>query len=161
MLIDPEVLKTAPELQLLATYESILSELARRKVIRTNDSPVGQYAEWLAARVLDGVLEANSAKSHDLVCEEFGRVQVKSRVIRGNAKRGEVQLSPFRSFEFENALILLFDIRYFVKSATILKADQVRANAQPNSHVNGSIVHATPMLLATGADITGRFHSAD
>jgi hypothetical protein len=66
MLIDPQTLQDAPELDLLSTYESILGELARRGVIRTNDSPIGQSAEWLAARVLDGVLEANSVKSHDL-----------------------------------------------------------------------------------------------
>ena len=45
MLIDPDMLQAAPELDLLAAYESILAELARRKVVRTNDSPVGQYAE--------------------------------------------------------------------------------------------------------------------
>ena len=157
MLIDSVALRTAPELDLLATYESILAELARRGVIRTNDSPVGQYAEWLAARVLGGVLEANSVKSHDLLCEQFGRVQVKSRVIRGNSKRAETQLSPFRSFEFDHALILLFDGGYAVASATILAADRVRAAGRQSNHVNGSIVRATPALLNSGQDITAWF----
>ena len=160
VLIDPQILQDARELDLLSTYESILAELARRGVIRTNDSPVGQYAEWLAARVLDGTLEANSVKSHDLVCDEFGRVQVKSRVVRGNSKRAETQLSPFRSFEFDHALILLFDARYAVASATIMAADLIRLAGRQSSHVNGSIVRATPALLLSGVDVTARFLSA-
>ncbi len=159
MLIDRQTLQDAAELDLLSTYESILAELARRGVTRTNDSPVGQYAEWLAARVLDGVLEANSVKSHDLICDEFGRVQVKSRVVRGNAKRAETQLSPFRSFEFDNALILLFDVSYAVVSATIVAADLIRSAGRQSSHVNGLIVRATSSLLSSGLDVSARFRS--
>ena len=53
--------------ELLAGYAGILAELRRRGVVRTNNAPVGDYAEWLAARALGGEIVANaSEKSYDL-----------------------------------------------------------------------------------------------
>ena len=78
---------------------------------------------------------------------------------QGNAKRSETQLSPFRSFEFDNALILLFDVSYAVVSATIVAADLIRSAGRQSSHVNGSIVRATSSLLSSGLDVSARFRS--
>ena len=61
-LIEPKVLAAATPHELLATYESFLGELRRRKVVRTNDAPLGQWAEWLARDVLLGTFEGNSRK---------------------------------------------------------------------------------------------------
>jgi hypothetical protein len=160
MLIDVDRLQSATELELLVTYETILSELFRRNVTRTFDAPVGQYAEWLAAAVLGGELAANSVKSYDMVCDEFGRVQIKARIVRGRSKRGETQLSPFRSFDFDHALILMFDQTYQVTTATIIAAATVRAAGRRSGHVNASVVMATPALLASGTDVTERFSPA-
>lgn len=43
-------------------YADILEELNCRNVVRTYNSPVGDYAEWLVAEKLDFVLEHNSKK---------------------------------------------------------------------------------------------------
>lgn len=56
------MLAAATPHELLATYESFLGELRRRKVVRTNDAPLGQWAEWLARDVLLGTFEGNSRK---------------------------------------------------------------------------------------------------
>jgi hypothetical protein len=152
-LLHSEALESAPPRELLATYELILSELRRREIVRTNDAPAGQYAEWLAHRVFGGELAANAAKSYDLLTPSFGKVQVKARVLR-NGSAGERQLSPFRSFDFDYALVILFDRSYAVHRAALLLAKVIIDNSVEKKHVNGRIVFAREPLLEQGIDVT-------
>ncbi len=56
-----------PTPELLAQYAATLVELRRRGVLRTNNAPLGDYAEWLLHRALGGALaNSTSAKSYDL-----------------------------------------------------------------------------------------------
>jgi hypothetical protein len=158
-LLDRTILGTATPRQLLATYELILAELRRRDVVRTNDAPSGQYAEWVARRVLGGELAPNSVKSYDLTTPVGERVQVKARVIRNPAKAGERQLSPFRSFDFDTALIVLFDTTYSVLRAVTLPAMLIFEHSRPSTHVNGRIFIARDALLALGTDLTDLFET--
>ena len=52
-------------IELMNMYAEILAELNDRKVVRTYNSPVGDYAEWLVAEKLGFVLEHNSQKGYD------------------------------------------------------------------------------------------------
>ena len=52
-------------LELMNMYAEILTELKGRKVVRTYNSPVGDYAEWLVATKLGLILEHNSTKGYD------------------------------------------------------------------------------------------------
>lgn len=47
-------------IELMNAYAEILAELNSRKVVRTYNRPVGDYAEWLVAEKLGFVLEHNS-----------------------------------------------------------------------------------------------------
>jgi hypothetical protein len=141
---------------LLATYEAILAELRERQVVRTNDAPAGQFAEWLAQRVLGGTLALNSVKSYDLTTEDGLRLQVKCRVIRKDGA-GARQLSPFRSFDFDRCLVLLFSPSYEVQRAVLLSPGQVENAARWQNHVNGHVLIARDSVLALGEDITPRF----
>jgi hypothetical protein len=156
-LLEGPALAAASPRELLATYESILVELRQREVVRTNDAPAGQYAEWLACRTLGGTLAANSVKSYDLTTDAQERIQVKARVVRNTAKAGERQLSPFRSFDFDAALVILFDASYDVLRAVMLTPESIRAHARQSTHVNGWIVIARDSLLNLGEDMTPRF----
>ena len=52
---------------LLFGYARILAELRDRGVVRSNNAPAGDYAEWLCASALDATLVDNfSVKSYDL-----------------------------------------------------------------------------------------------
>ncbi len=143
--------------ELLVSYEQIHDELTSRNVVRTRDAPAGQFAEWLARTALGGHLAPNSEKAYDLDNQEFGRVQVKCRVLRG--KSGERRLSPFRSkyAEYDRALILLFASNYEVARAVMLTSDQVSALTRRSDHVNGELLTASVSVLAQGVDITSRF----
>ncbi len=55
-------LQQKSSIELMNLYAEILAELNSRKVIRTYNSPGGDYAEWLVAEKLGFVLEHNSRK---------------------------------------------------------------------------------------------------
>ncbi len=86
-------------------------------------------------------------------------LQVKSRIVTG-AGRGERQLSPFRSWEFDAAVLVLFDDDYRVMRAARVPVSELRGDARWAKHVNGWLVFATDGLLARGVDWTERLRDA-
>ncbi len=68
---------------LLASYGAILSTLRERGVIRTEDSPAGDYAEYLAARAFGLTLADNSRIGWDGRDALGVRYQIKGRGITG------------------------------------------------------------------------------
>jgi hypothetical protein len=134
--------------ELFALYRGILQELRHRGVVRTENAPAGDYAEFLVAIAFGGTLASNSEKSFDVIADGR-RLQVKARVVSDPPRSGQLQLSPFRSFDFDEAVIVLLnDWDYSVRKGTRVSATVVRDAAVFNSHVNGHIVHARPALLA-------------
>lgn len=55
---------------LSSLYRAMLSELKSRDVIRTENAPVGDYAEYLVAAATGGQLAANSEKSWDVLARD-------------------------------------------------------------------------------------------
>ncbi len=147
--------------ELLRLSAAIVGELARRDVVRTNDAPIGQYAEWLAEQILGGSRVTNSNPAIDIVgTNEFGNVQVKARILRGGGMKDR-QLSPFRSTTgpgYDFVLVLLFCSDFTVKRAVILSAGVVAGHGRHSAHVNGRIVRATDEFLSLGVDLTRRFN---
>lgn len=125
--------------ELLAEYTTILRELRLRKVIRSDNAPAGDYGEWIVARALDGTLVENlSGKSFDLTLPDSRRVQVKTRVVTNPPKAAQLQTSPFRSFDFElAALVLLRKTDYAVHRAVLVPVGLVQERARRVDHVNG------------------------
>lgn len=150
-------LRTAPLADLLAAYAAIIDEFVRRGVSRTRDAPTGQVAEALVAKALDADLAPNSEKSWDCTCRDGGRkVQVKARVLskdNPSALRHR-QLSPFRSWDFDAAVIVLFAADYGVERATEIPRSVIEPAGAWNKHVNGWVVHARDALLDQGRDLT-------
>jgi hypothetical protein len=69
-------------------------------------------------------------------------------------------LSPFRSFDFDTALVILFDPAYEVSRATHLSADQVQRLSTWRRHVNGHILIARDRVLDLGVDVTAMFRDS-
>jgi hypothetical protein len=147
--------------ELFSQYRSILRELRRRGIVRTENAPAGDYAEFLVATALGGSLAPNSEKSYD-VAAGGRRLQVKCRVVSDQARPGQLQLSPFRSFDFDDAVIVLLSgDNYAVSRAVRVPVALLQAAARFNAHVNGHIVDARPSLL-TGPgteDLTERLRA--
>jgi hypothetical protein len=150
--------------EILSGYARILAELRRRGIVRSANAPAGDYAEWLCARALSATLVDNfSVKSHDLVLADGRRVQVKARVTSDPPRAGQLQTSPFRSWDFDlAAFVLLRDHDYEVLRGVLVPVEVVRAQASFRRHVNGFVVLMRGALLDhhEAQDITDRLRAA-
>jgi hypothetical protein len=141
-------LSSATTAELFAVYAAVLRELLRRKIVRTSNAPAGDYAEYLVAEALGGQLAPNSEKSWDVVTTDGRHLQVKSRVVSAPRNLGQRQLSPLRSFEFDDLVIVLFGADYSVWRAALLPKEIAQDASVYRSHVNGRVLFATDGLLA-------------
>ena len=148
--------------ELLALSRAILRELKERGVVRTGNAPTGDYAELLVREATGGELAQNSERSWDVRTSDpdSERLQVKARVVTGTG-RGERQLSVFRTWDFEAAVIVLFDDDFAVRRAARLSVDTLRESAVFMKHVNGWRVIATDDLLDQGEDWTERLRAVE
>jgi hypothetical protein len=136
------------EAGLFSLYGAILRELKSRGVIRTENAPVGDYAEYLVVAALGGQLAPNSEKSWDVRSQDGEKLQVKSRVVSNPPKSGQLQLSPFRSFDFDAAVIVLLSATdYAVWRASKVPRYVVESSAIHRQHVNGKVLFARPEIM--------------
>jgi hypothetical protein len=145
------------ESDLFALYRGILSELKSRGVIRTENAPSGDYAEYLVAAAFGGRLAPNSEKSWDVLGNDGQKLQVKARVVSDPATPGQLQLSPFRSFTFDAPVIVLLSATdYTVQRASKVPRYVVESSAVYRPHVNGRILFARPEIMghADATDLT-------
>jgi hypothetical protein len=95
--LDASWLESATVADLLAGHAKILATLRHeRKIVRSNNAPVGDYAELLVARALGGVLGTQSTKAWDVIADDR-HYQVKSRTASAGAGAKPRGFSPFRS----------------------------------------------------------------
>jgi hypothetical protein len=156
-------LSTFSEPDLFSLYRAILSELKRRGVIRTENAPVGDYAEYLVATALGGQLAPNSEKSWDVLGKDRKRLQVKARVVSDLAEPAQLQLSPFRSFGFDSAVIVLLSATdYAVSQASKVPRYVVESSAIYRQHVNGKVLFARPPIMGhpDATDLTATLRAA-
>jgi len=92
---NPESL-SVPEL--LRCHSAILDELKRRRVVRTLNNPVGDYAEWLVAKKLHLKLAPNSNAGYDAKDKYYRRYEIKVR--REKKGSGFSILSVIRNLDF-------------------------------------------------------------
>ncbi len=148
--------------ELFALYRRALAELRSRGVVRTENAPAGDYAEYLVASAFGGELAPNSEKSWDVRFQDGRRTQVKARVVSEPPRRSQRQLSPFRSFNFDSVIIvLLADKDYRVWRAVEVPRIVAESAARYNRHVNGHVLHATEDVLnhELAIDVTERLRT--
>ena len=145
-------MKEKSSIELMNMYADILEELNCRNVVRTYNSPVGDYAEWLVAEKLGFVLAHNSKKGYDAYDPLTGlRYQIKSRWDRGAATTQSRELNVIRNYDdnqFDYLIIVIFDEHFGVKEAYMLPHKTIKPYARYNKHQNGYI------LIAKGAVLT-------
>jgi hypothetical protein len=72
--------------------------------------------------------------------------------------RGQLQLSPFRSFGFDSAVIVLLSAAdYTVSRASKVPRHVVESSAIYRQHVNGKVLFARPEIMShpDATDLTG------
>jgi hypothetical protein len=112
MYFDPTQFGTT---DLLRIYGSILTALRQRGVVRSENSPTGDYAEWLASQKMNLTLQANSSLGFDATDSKGIRYQIKGRRLTPNNPLP--QLSAIRDIEsraFDYLIAILFDQHFEV-----------------------------------------------
>ncbi|MGX5695557.1 DUF6998 domain-containing protein [Agromyces soli] len=151
-------LADASAAELLRSYAEVLAELRERRIVRTSNAPLGDYAEYLAQRSYGGELAANSAKSYDLLDRSGRRIQVKARTVEP-ATRPSAVFSVFRSFDFEVAAFLAFSrTSYDLLWAKEMRPAEIEAAARWSKHVNGYLIRI-PIVERLGVDVTEQFEA--
>jgi hypothetical protein len=120
--------------QLLETYGQVLDELRHRGVVRTANSPGGDYAELLFSRAFDWTLASNSATGWDAE-DRLGRYQIKSR--RLTQYNGSRQLSALRNLpdrHFDWLAGVLFHADYTVYRAALIPYELVEPRCRFSTH---------------------------
>jgi hypothetical protein len=145
---------------LLSLSRCVLRELRVRGVIRSGNAPAGDYAEGLARIATGGTLAGNAQKAWDILTPTGERLQVKARLMTNPNRSAERQLSVFRSWDFDAAMIVLFDDDFAVWKAAKLPTALIEANARRADHVNGWRFTARDDLLALGEDWTEQLRLA-
>lgn len=161
--LDVARLSTTPTRTLLRLYAATLTELLKRGVIRTRNAPAGDLAEELVARAYRGTRAPPSEKSWDVRDVDDRLLQAKCRVVSKRPTRGQLGLSPFRSFRFDAVVIVLLDqASYDVVQAVEVPVGVVQEHARYVGHVNGHRLHATAALLShpDAIDVTDRLRAA-
>jgi hypothetical protein len=160
--LDPADVGTTPTRTLLRLHAATLTELIRRGVVRTRNAPAGDVAELLVAGAYSGKLAPPVEKSWDVRAADGRRLQVKCRTVGAAARRGQRGLSPFRSFDFDAAVVVLLDESTFdVVQAVELPVAVVEKAGRHVAWVNGYRVRVTAELLdrPDAIDVTERLQA--
>lgn len=129
----------------LKEYASILNSLHTAGIVRTYNSPVGDYAEWLVSTKLNLRLEKNSEKGYDAIDANTGlRYQVKSRWMHPG--KNSRQLNVIRNYDdnqFDYLVAVIFGNDFEVAEAYLIPHDVPKEYFSFNKHQNGIVVTLT------------------
>lgn len=142
---------------LMRLEASIVTELRRRDLVRTNNKPLGDIAEYVVWLARGGVLEPNSTKSHDITTASGHRIQVKAMANR--AAGAGARFSPFRSAGYHTAVFLVFDSAFEIVEAFEVDAEQIEAHVRFIPHVAGRQPSLT-QVRTLGTNVTAEMQSA-
>lgn len=141
----------ASDHEILALWVTAMKELRRRGIIRSDNTPTGDYAEWLVARSLGLTLAGNAMAGYDAIGPDKARYQIKARrLVTPKTSR---QLSPLRKLDqnpFDYVIVVLFGPEFDVQECWQIPIDVVREYAVYREHVNGHILYASGAALADG-----------
>lgn len=141
--------------ELMQTYFSLLTRLEQLDLIRTRNSPLGDVAELIVRQAYGGVLEPNSVKSSDLRAADGRRIQVKARATASGG-----QFSSFRSFDFDDAVFLVFDpADGRLREAWEASAPDVRRLCRYTAHTNSNLITVSK-VRSIGTDVTSLMSAA-
>lgn len=143
--------------QLLRLEASVVTELRRRNLVRTNNKPLGDIAEYVVWLARGGTLEPNSTKSHDITTPTGHRIQVKAMATR-SAGPG-ARFSPFRSDGYDTAVFVVFDAMFEIVEALEVEASLIEDTIRFVPHIAGR-QPSLSQVRSLGDDVTVEMRSA-
>ena len=150
-------------LELLRLQAQAVAELRAREIVRTNNNPLADYAEYLAARALGLDLGVNSQTGHDGKDVHGLRYEVKSRrVTSTNPSRQLSSIRKLHEKHFDWLLAIIFDETFTVEQALLLPHEAISDYATHREHTNSHILVMKGPVLKDHRlkDITERIRTA-
>ncbi|OQB93128.1 MAG: hypothetical protein BWX82_00666 [Parcubacteria group bacterium ADurb.Bin115] len=124
---------------LLELYANIVEELRSRKIVRTKNNIVADYAEYLVAKNLNLELMPNSNKHFDAIDNKTNyKFQIKSRRITNYNKSkllGVVRDLDFTGFDY--LVVVYFDINFKVIESFMIPKEILKIYSKYNKLQNG------------------------
>ena len=112
-----------------------MHELRDRGIVRSENNPTGDLAEFLFCHTFDWQRAANSEKGFDAKDQNGKRYQIKGRRIHSHTRSR--QLSAIRDLNgFDTLAAVLFDDSYRVLRAALIPCGIVRAKSKYAKHTN-------------------------
>jgi hypothetical protein len=128
-------------IELLRLQAKATEELKRRKIVRTNNNPLGDYTEWLVAKQIKLTLVKNSKAGYDAISDAGVTFQIKGRRITpSNQSR---QLSAIRNYDskdFDWLVAVIFDQNFNILNAYLVPHEVIGEYCPHRDHVNGRVV---------------------
>lgn len=125
--------KTVPEL--LELHASVLEELRARNVIRTENFPTEDYAEYLFCKAFGWQHFGRRPQDHEAMDQDRAHYQIKGRrIVAYNSAPQFSEIPEIQKFDYLAAV--LFDADYHVSRGALIPVDVVRRHACPNSYTH-------------------------
>lgn len=126
--------------ELLGLWASLMAELNRRGVVRSDNNPIGDYCEFLVAAHYEVEPEGNSNAGYDVKTRQGERIQVKGRRLRPDGRKPP-HFSGVRNLDaarppFDSLIGLLLNRDFSVAEAWKIPVDRVRDHAVYRAHTN-------------------------
>ena len=132
------IVQEATVKELLELHAAILEELRERKIVRSSNAPLGDYAELLFKIAFSWTLEHNASSGHDATDAAGNRYQIKScRMTQHNGSRqlSFIRRLPDKTFDFLASA--LFNADYSIRRAAIVPHVLLEPRCRFSKHTNG------------------------
>ncbi len=134
--------------ELLGCFANVLDELKKRKIVRTRNNPVADYAEWLVTQQLGLSLERSSKRGYDATDHSGKRYQIKSRRLDQTNKSRRLSVTRnLDAAEFDYLIGILFNRDFTVMEAYKIPYGAIKKHARFNKHQNGHILYLQGEVL--------------
>jgi len=135
--------------ELLRLYGDLIEELRQRKLVRSSNNPVSDYAEKIVFERMNLSLRRGSNKGYDAVDEKTGlKYQIKTRrLTRHNKSR---QLSVIRNLDqklFDFLIAVIFDESLEPQEIWRIPREIIPKYSRYSAHQNGHILVLAGSIL--------------
>lgn len=146
---------------LLQEYASILNRLNAGGIVRTYNSPVGDYAEWIVKETMNLILEPNSNAGYDAVDDTGIKYQIKSRWLH-EGQQGLQKLGIIRDYEkhdFDYLILVIFNKDFTIHKVFQWPHESVKDIGKYNKRLNGYQITITERIFKDprAVDLTEMF----
>lgn len=140
--------------ELLELYAELMDEMRHRKLIRSNNNPVSDYAEKLVTEKMTLKLCSKSTKGFDAEdARTKTRFQIKGRRITQHNKSRQLGVIRYLLEDkyFDYLIAVVFNDKFNVKEAYKIPHDIIEKYAKYSETQNGHILHVDDNLISDSA----------